>query len=88
MFFGLTNAPATFQTMMNTIFRPLINEGYATVYMDDILIHTPKDYTLHQRVINDVLQLLQLHNLFLKPQKCQFKVDTIEYLGVTLFLLT
>ena len=47
MFFGLTNAPATFQSMMNFIFRNLINEGYVTIYMDDILIHTPNDIALH-----------------------------------------
>ncbi len=40
MFFGLTNSPATFQTMMNTIFHDLIDEGSITIYMDDIAIHT------------------------------------------------
>ncbi len=40
VFFGLTNLPATFQTMMNTIFHDLINEGNVTIYMDDIAIHT------------------------------------------------
>ena len=53
--FGLMNAPATFQSMMNFIFRKLINEGYVTIYMDDILIHTPNDVSLHRRVVNDVL---------------------------------
>ena len=40
MFFGLTNSPATFQTMMNDIFKDLIDEGYVAVYMDDILVYT------------------------------------------------
>ena len=40
MFFGLTNSPATFQTMMNTIFRDLIDGGSVTIYMDNIAIHT------------------------------------------------
>jgi len=40
MFFGLTNSPATFQTIMNTIFRDLIADGSITVYMDDMAIHT------------------------------------------------
>ena len=40
MFFGLTNSPATFQTMMNDIFKTLIDEGVVVVYMDDILIFT------------------------------------------------
>jgi len=38
MFFGLTNSPATFQTMMNEIFQDLISEGVICVYLDDILI--------------------------------------------------
>ncbi len=42
MFFGLTNSPATFQTMMNTIFRNLIDAGSVTIYMDNIAIHTGK----------------------------------------------
>ena len=40
MFFGLTNSPATFQTMINDIFKDLIDEGYVVVYMDDILVYT------------------------------------------------
>ncbi len=39
MFFGLTNSSVTFQTMMNTIFWDLIDEGSVTIYMDDIAIH-------------------------------------------------
>ena len=40
MFFGLTNSLATFQTMMNDIFRELVAEGMVVVYIDDILIFT------------------------------------------------
>ena len=40
MFVGLTNSPATFQTMMNNIFKDLIDEGYVAVYMDNILVYT------------------------------------------------
>jgi len=40
MFFSLTNLLATFQTMMNTIFQDLIDEGNVTIYMDNIVIHT------------------------------------------------
>ena len=40
MFFGLTNSPATFQTMMNEILRTEINSGKVVVYMDDILVFT------------------------------------------------
>jgi hypothetical protein len=40
MYFGLTNSPATFQTMINKIFQDLITEGVVSVYLDDILIFT------------------------------------------------
>ena len=40
MFFGLTNSPATFQMMMNEIFVKELREGWLTVYMDNMLIHT------------------------------------------------
>ena len=82
MFFGLTNAPTTFQSMMNFIFRELINEGFVTIYMDDILIHMPNDIALHRCVVNDVLRILADNDLYLKPQKCQFEVTEVEYLGV------
>ena len=57
MFFGLTNSPATFQTMMNDIFKDLIDEGYVVVYMDNILVYT---HTIkhHQEVITPVLDIL------------------------------
>ena len=41
MFFGLTNSPAMFQMMMNTIFQAEVMEGWLSVHMDDIAIHTP-----------------------------------------------
>jgi len=42
MFFGLTNSPATFQTMMNSVFAPEIAEQWLTIYMDDMAIHMAK----------------------------------------------
>ena len=82
MFFGLTNTPTTFQSMMNHLFCELIDEGYVTIYMDDILIHTPNDPTLHHRVVNNVLCILATNDLYLKPQRCQFEQTKVKYLGV------
>ncbi|GLB42450.1 putative chromo (CHRromatin Organisation MOdifier) domain containing protein [Lyophyllum shimeji] len=81
MFFGLTNSPATFQTMMNDIFRDLIVRGVVIVYMDDILIYTT---TLeeHRKVTREVLEILKHHRLFLKPEKCEWEQKKILYLGV------
>ena len=84
MFFGLMNAPATFQSMMNFLFRDLINEGYVTIYMDDILIHTPNNVALHRWVVNDVLCILAENNLYLKPQKCQFEATEVKYLSIVI----
>ncbi|SJL16146.1 uncharacterized protein ARMOST_19665 [Armillaria ostoyae] len=81
MFFGLTNSPATFQWMMNDIFKDLISEGKVTIYLDDILIFT-KDLDEHRRIVRRVLQKLRENKLFLKAEKCEFKVLQTEYLGV------
>ena len=81
MFFGLTNSPATFQTMMDRIFKDLISEGVIVVYLDDILIFT-KTLEEHQKVVRRVMELLQQHGLSLKPEKCKFEKTSVEYLGV------
>ena len=81
MFFGLTNSPATFQTMMNEIFQDLVMEGVVCVYIDDILIFT-KTLEEHRRVTKIVLERLREHKLYLKPEKCEFEKTQIEYLGV------
>lgn len=83
MFFGLCNSPATFQTMMNEIFKQLIDEGVIVVYMDDILIFT-KTRGEHQAVTSQVLQILKDNNLYLKPEKCIFEVEKVEFLGLIL----
>ncbi|KAF8636842.1 hypothetical protein AX14_010379 [Amanita brunnescens Koide BX004] len=81
MFFGLTNSPATFQTMMNDLFSDLICHGVIIVYMDDILVFT---HTLmeHRKLIHEALQILQDNKLCLKPEKCEFEKWEIEYLGM------
>ncbi|SJL04343.1 uncharacterized protein ARMOST_07709 [Armillaria ostoyae] len=81
MFFGLTNSPATFQWMMNDIFKDLISEGKVTIYLDDILIFT-KDLDEHRRIVRRVLQKLRENKLFLKAEKCEFEVLKTEYLSV------
>jgi len=71
MFFGMTNSPATFQTMMNDVFRTVIVEGIVVVYLDDILIFT-KTEEEHERAVQRVLKILTEHKLFLCPEKCEF----------------
>ena len=72
MFFGMTNSPATFQHMMNTIFAKMIDKNQIVVYMDDILIFSPTLKELNQRT-HQVLQTLQENDLYLKPEKCEFE---------------
>ncbi len=81
MFFGLTNSPATFQWMMNDIFKDLIASGAITVYLDDILIMS-KTKEEHCRITCEVLKVLQKNKLFLKAEKCKFETLETEYLGV------
>jgi len=83
MFFGMTNSPATFQTMMNDIFRTIIMEGIVVVYLDDILIFT-KTEEEHERAVQRVLEILTEHKLFLRLEKCEFHRKQIEYLGLVI----
>ena len=81
MFFGLMNSPATFQSIMDHIFRDLINTGKVSVYIDNIVIHT---WTLeeHWQITKEVLEILWANKLYIKPEKCEIKKEKIEYLGV------
>jgi len=83
MFFGMTNSPATFQTMMNDIFQNLIAEGIVVVYLDNILIFT-KTEEEHTQAVQRVLQVLKENKLFLRPEKCKFYKQRIEYLGLVI----
>ena len=90
MFFGLTNSPATFQMMMNTIFRTEVAQGWVSVYMDDIAIHTKpleneteeQHRNRHRKYVHHILDKLEANDLYLKPEKCHFEADEITYLGV------
>ncbi len=81
MFFGLTNSPATFQTMMNHLFRDHIARGCVVVYMDDILIFSDT-MEEHRRVVEEVLQIIRDNRLYLKLEKCEFERAEIDYLGL------
>ena len=83
MFFGLTNSPATFQALMNSIFADLIAAGKVAVYLDDILIFT-ETIEEHRSVVHEVLTRLGQHDLYLRPEKCEFEQSSIEYLGVVI----
>ncbi|KAF8643525.1 hypothetical protein AX16_008987 [Volvariella volvacea WC 439] len=83
IFFGLTNSPATFQSIMNDIFQEEIEQGFVIVYINNILIFS-KSEEEHQEHVIRVLRKLRDNNLFLKPSKCEFHKITIPYLGFIL----
>ena len=81
MYFGMTNSPATFQALMNSVFADLIAKGEVVVYMDDILIYS-KHLKDHHQVVQEVLKRLEHYDLYLKPEKCKFVKDSMDYLGM------
>jgi len=70
MYFGLTNSPATFQTMMNDLFRDLINQGDMATFIDDILVATNTEER-YDELVEEVLKRLKENDLFVKPEKCR-----------------
>ena len=70
MYFGLTNFPAIFQTMMNNLFWDLINQGDTATFIDDILLATDTEEG-HNKLVEEVLKRLEKNNLFVKPEKCK-----------------
>ena len=77
--FGLCNAPATFQRMMDSIFRDVIGK-YVQVYLDDINIYS-ETWEEHVKHVTEVLKRLREANLKLKRKKCFFGQTEIEFLG-------
>jgi len=73
MFFGLTNSPATFQTIMNNIFRDLINKEDVATFIDNMLVGTETE-EVHDELVEEILRRLEEHNLYIKPEKCEWKV--------------
>jgi hypothetical protein len=79
MEFGLCNAPATFQALMNDVLRPFLRR-FVLVFFDDILIYS-KTWADHLRHLRAVLDELQRHQLFIKRSKCSFGAPSVAYLG-------
>jgi len=88
MTFGLTNAPATFQTMIDSIFLIQIRRGDTNCFIDDIGIGTTPDPSkklsdddYHTLVLREIFALCREQKLTLKPEKCLLLQDHIPYLG-------
>jgi hypothetical protein len=82
MSFGLTNAPAYFMYLMNSVFMTELNK-FVVVFIDDILIYSKneKEHAKHLRI---VLQCLRDHKLYAKFSKCEFGLKSMKFLGHTI----
>ena len=83
MFFGLTNSPATFQAIMNELLRDLINTGKVAVFIDDVIVGTDTEEG-HDELVAEVVKRLEENNLYVKPEKCKWKVREVDFLGVVI----
>jgi len=79
----MINLPAIFQAMMNEILRDLINEGKVAVFVDDMLvgIETEEEY---DKIVEEILRRLEENDLYIKLEKCVWKVRKIGFLGVVI----
>ena len=83
MFFGLTNSPATFQAMMNELLRDLINIGKVAVFIDDVIVGTETEEG-HDELVVEVIKRLEENDLYVKPEKCKWKIKEVEFLEVVI----
>eukprot|EP00253_Pinus_taeda_P022926 PITA_22926 len=77
--FGLTNAPATFMCLMNSVFHKYLDK-FVLIFIDDILIYS-RNIQEHEEHLRLVLQTLREHQLYAKYSKCDFYKEQIQYLG-------
>ena len=83
MFFGLTNSPAMFQAMINELLRDLINTGKVAAFIDDMIVGTETEEG-HDELVVEVIRRLEENNLYVKPEKCKWKVREVGFLGVVI----
>ena len=84
IFFGLTNSPAMFQTMMNKILWDLINTGEVASFIDNTIVRMEKEEEYNE-VMEKVVKIL-VENRYMKQEKCKWKIREIEFLGVVIRL--
>lgn len=77
--FGLTNAPSSFQSLMNHVFKDHLRK-FVLVFFDDILVFSSslEEHLIHLRI---TFELMRQHNLVAKKGKCKFGAYKVEYLG-------
>ncbi len=77
--FGLCNAPATFQRLMDEVLRDLLWK-FVMVYLDDVIVYS-ETFEDHLEHLNEVFDRLEVAGLKLNPEKCSFVKSKLEFLG-------
>ena len=77
--FGLCNAPATFQTLMNDLLRPFLH-SFAIVMLDDVLVYSRTEEE-HEQHLRQVLQVLKDNEMYANMSKCEFFTRDVIFLG-------
>ena len=85
IFFGLTNSPATFQAMMNELLRDLINTGKVAAFIDNVIVGTEME-EWHDEIVVEIIKMLEKNDLYVKLEKCKWKVREVRFLGVVIGL--
>jgi len=83
MFFGLTNSLVIFQAMMNKLSRDLINMGKVAAFVDNVIVGT-EDEKGYDELVAEIIKRLEENNLYVKPEKCKWKVREVGFLGVVI----
>src|SRR5262249_31287922 len=78
-----TNALAVFMDLMNRVFRPYLDQ-FVIVSIDDVLVYSP-DEESHREHLRIVLEMLRTHQLYAKFSKCEFWLDSVQFLGHVIF---
>ena len=85
MFFSLTNSLVTFQAIINELLRDLINTGKVAAFIDDIIVGTESEEG-HNELVGEVIKRLEENDLYMKLEKCKWKVKRVGFLGVVIGL--
>ena len=71
---------------MNNLFHNMINQGNTAIFIDDIIVATETEEGYNKIVEKVLKKQLEENNLFIKPEKCRWKVKEVEFLGVVIEL--